>query len=398
MKFPGARYGLKMACGENPKRVYGQRNQSPATRMGSMAGYRSAFILAEPYRRPLGYLECGPEGRPPRADPPPRDPRGSAARQYLRAEPLLSRRRDGADARPRTRVRFQDSVIPSRDRGLQGALICCRRRARRQLDLGRLVRLQGRGDRRHPPEPRPVPAGRCARHRCTRIIPAVIQRLNQEAAKAMYAGHHAGIQVTRDQALRWITANPAWALGIDGSHGDARTWQDGRRRGLVRRSLLRIQRKRCRSTTTGWLVYDRHDAARQHRSDFGTWSPDPGGRSMIALLLFCGCCHVYGASPDDRDHGSDGVSRCPGPKLDSGDRVDARWAGSWLSERAWSFRRGRTRIDGTDLWVTPGLLHSGPASASCCSTAAARRRSRRTPPRVRSRRRSTWRKGSTPRP
>jgi imidazolonepropionase-like amidohydrolase len=25
MKFPGAPYGLKMACGENPKRVYGSR-------------------------------------------------------------------------------------------------------------------------------------------------------------------------------------------------------------------------------------------------------------------------------------------------------------------------------------------------------------------------------------
>ena len=29
MKFPGAPYGLKMACGENPKRVYGQKGQSP---------------------------------------------------------------------------------------------------------------------------------------------------------------------------------------------------------------------------------------------------------------------------------------------------------------------------------------------------------------------------------
>src|SRR2546422_6005041 len=50
MKFPGARYGLKMACGENPKRVYGRRG-GPSTRMGNMAGYRSAFIPAEAYRR-----------------------------------------------------------------------------------------------------------------------------------------------------------------------------------------------------------------------------------------------------------------------------------------------------------------------------------------------------------
>src|SRR3989442_12412452 len=46
MKFPGARYGLKMACGENPKRVYGKRG-GPSTRMGNMAGYRGAFSQAE---------------------------------------------------------------------------------------------------------------------------------------------------------------------------------------------------------------------------------------------------------------------------------------------------------------------------------------------------------------
>src|SRR2546430_5936719 len=49
MKFPGARYGLKMACGENPKRVYGQKG-GPSTRMGNMAGYRNAFAQAEGYR------------------------------------------------------------------------------------------------------------------------------------------------------------------------------------------------------------------------------------------------------------------------------------------------------------------------------------------------------------
>ena len=48
MKFPGAPWGLKMACGENPKRVYGQRG-GPSTRMGNVAGYRAAFIDASEY-------------------------------------------------------------------------------------------------------------------------------------------------------------------------------------------------------------------------------------------------------------------------------------------------------------------------------------------------------------
>ncbi|MGH8204442.1 MAG: amidohydrolase, partial [Steroidobacteraceae bacterium] len=34
MKFPGAPQGLKMACGENPKRVYGRDDKFPSTRMG----------------------------------------------------------------------------------------------------------------------------------------------------------------------------------------------------------------------------------------------------------------------------------------------------------------------------------------------------------------------------
>jgi len=37
MKFPGAPYGMKMACGENPKRVYGSLGTSPSTRMGRSA-------------------------------------------------------------------------------------------------------------------------------------------------------------------------------------------------------------------------------------------------------------------------------------------------------------------------------------------------------------------------
>jgi len=49
MKFPGAPQGLKMACGENPKRVYGRDDHAPSTRMGNVAGYRQAFADAQDY-------------------------------------------------------------------------------------------------------------------------------------------------------------------------------------------------------------------------------------------------------------------------------------------------------------------------------------------------------------
>src|SRR5687767_4892638 len=67
MKFPGAKYGLKMACGENPKRVYATRG--PSTRMGNVAGYRAAWIQAEGYRKRWDTWLAGNR----QAEPPSRD-------------------------------------------------------------------------------------------------------------------------------------------------------------------------------------------------------------------------------------------------------------------------------------------------------------------------------------
>jgi len=64
MKFPNAPYSLKMACGENPKRVYGGRNSEPSTRMGNVAGYRNAWIEAQAYQRRLKeYAEKSEEAK-----------------------------------------------------------------------------------------------------------------------------------------------------------------------------------------------------------------------------------------------------------------------------------------------------------------------------------------------
>ena len=67
MKFPGAPYGMKMACGENPKRVYGGRGQSPSTRMGNVAGYRAAWIDASEYRDKIKAADAG-QGEMPKRD------------------------------------------------------------------------------------------------------------------------------------------------------------------------------------------------------------------------------------------------------------------------------------------------------------------------------------------
>jgi imidazolonepropionase-like amidohydrolase len=46
----GVRQQLKMALGENPKRVYGEKGRSPSTRMGSAYAARKAFIEAQEYK------------------------------------------------------------------------------------------------------------------------------------------------------------------------------------------------------------------------------------------------------------------------------------------------------------------------------------------------------------
>jgi len=62
LRFEGAPRGIKMACGENPKRVYGDDANGPTTRMGNMAMMRSIFQEA------LDYQEARKRKEPPPVD------------------------------------------------------------------------------------------------------------------------------------------------------------------------------------------------------------------------------------------------------------------------------------------------------------------------------------------
>jgi len=71
--------GLKAALGENPKRVYGDRKQSPSTRLGIAAVIRNAFVDAQ------NYLDKQAEVDPDKAAPP-RDLKLEALGSVLRRE------------------------------------------------------------------------------------------------------------------------------------------------------------------------------------------------------------------------------------------------------------------------------------------------------------------------
>ena len=95
MKFPGAPYGLKMACGENPKRVYGSKGNMPQTRMGNIALARATWIKAQAYKRKWDkyYAQRRRHARARSRDG---HAEGRARGQDPGPQPLLPRRRDGA--------------------------------------------------------------------------------------------------------------------------------------------------------------------------------------------------------------------------------------------------------------------------------------------------------------
>ena len=88
MKFPDAPNGLKMACGENPKRVYGRQGTLPSTRMGNMAGYRMAWAEAQEYKRSWDKYDADYEaGLNPEA--PVRDIKHDTLRAVIEGEVLI---------------------------------------------------------------------------------------------------------------------------------------------------------------------------------------------------------------------------------------------------------------------------------------------------------------------
>ena len=97
--------------------------------------------------------------------------------------------------------------------------------------------------------------------------PEGIQRLNQEAAKAMAAGRRAGIEVAPERAIRWLTQNPARSLGIldqtgtleAGKMADVVLWNGNPFSSYAQAEQVYVD---------GARLYDRHDKSRQPKSDF----------------------------------------------------------------------------------------------------------------------------------
>ena len=220
MKFPDAPHSLKMACGENPKRVYGNRQQAPSTRMGNIAGYRKAWIEAEGYLNRLNEYESKSDEAKEMGYKPTRDLELDTLAGVLRGEILVHNHCYRADEMASMIdvakefgykiTAFHHGVEAYKiadllaDNGICGALWAdwwgFKHEAYDMVQANIAIVDQARNG-----------TGCAIVHSDDAIG---IQHLNQEASKALSAGLRAGFQITKARAMNWITSNPAKAAGI----------------------------------------------------------------------------------------------------------------------------------------------------------------------------------------
>src|SRR5579872_2750254 len=87
--FPGAPQSIKFASGENPKRVYGGRNQVPSTRMGNFEVMRQAFTEAREYMREWDSYNAKAQKGDQNLKPPKKDLKLEALADILRGKLLV---------------------------------------------------------------------------------------------------------------------------------------------------------------------------------------------------------------------------------------------------------------------------------------------------------------------
>jgi imidazolonepropionase-like amidohydrolase len=248
MRFDGAPAGLKMACGENPKRVYAEKG-GPSTRMGNVAGYRKAFEDAVEYRRKwdtyqrkLALWETGntnaqrkraaaeQEGRADsdskheseRPEPPARDLGLETLVGVLQGEILVHMHCYRADEMS-LMLEFAAGYgfsIRSFHHAVEAYKIADRLAA---ADTSVSIWADWWGFKLEAYDGIRENAALVTKAGARAIIHSDsatgIQRLNQEAGKALFAGRRAGVELTDEQALQWLTINAAWALGVDDETG-----------------------------------------------------------------------------------------------------------------------------------------------------------------------------------
>ncbi|HKD54920.1 MAG TPA: amidohydrolase [Steroidobacteraceae bacterium] len=219
MKFPGAPQGLKMACGENPKRVYGAgKKQFPSTRMGNMAGYRAQWAEAQEYVRDQQEYQKKLAAGAKDAKAPKRDLRLDTLAAALKGDILVHMHCYRSDE-------MAAVLDMSKEFGYHVAAFHHASEAYKVADLlaangvcaAMWADWWGFKMEAYDGIPENLAFVDAAPGGCAIVhsdSEEGIQRLNQEAAKAMAYGARAGLDVPPERAIRWLTSNPAKSLGL----------------------------------------------------------------------------------------------------------------------------------------------------------------------------------------
>lgn len=278
MKFPEAPHGLKMACGENPKRVYGtMRKTAPSTLMGNVAGYRKAWIEATEYRRAWeAYRARHAAGEVAKA--PKRSLKMDTLVGVLDGEILVHNHCYRADQMMvmidiakefgYKVTSFHHAVESYKIADLLAENDVC---SSMWADWGGF-KMEAYDDIReniafvHK-------AGACA------IVHSDsangIQRLNQDAAKSIADAAQVGVDISRAEAWLWLSYNPAKAMGVADVTGSLEAGKDA---DLVLWSgdPFSVYTLAEQVYVDGALIFDLNDPARQPVSDFRLGHPGEG--------------------------------------------------------------------------------------------------------------------------
>lgn len=279
MKFPGAPYGLKMACGENPKRVYGAKGRMPTTRMGNVALDRQTWADAENYlRKREDYERRAREGKARPADAPKRDIGLETLAAALKGEIVIQNHCYRAD---------EMAIVIDMAKEF-GYKVAAFHHAVEAYKIADLLRENGIcaamwadwwGFKMESYDAIPENIALVHRAGACAIVHSDdengIQRLNQEAAKALAAGRRAGVDIAPETAWTWLAINPARAIGVDkltgslkpGKMADVVLWNGDPFSVYTRPEKVWID---------GALMYDMDDPHMRPVSDFELGQPGEG--------------------------------------------------------------------------------------------------------------------------
>ena len=213
MLFPNAPRSIKFASGENPKRVYGSRNQSPSTRMGNFAVQRDALQQAKEYMRDWDDYNAKVQKGDKEARAPKRDLKLEALADVLRGKLLVQIHCYRADE-------FLTEMAMAREFGYK---VRAFHHALEAYKVADKIAAEGVAIATWPDwwgfkdeawDAQPWNAIMSSRHGVRVALKSdsndVVRRLNQDAGKVMRYGG-----ATEEEALKMITLNPAWIIGVD---------------------------------------------------------------------------------------------------------------------------------------------------------------------------------------